>query len=344
MKTRTLRELAGLAGGTVRGDADFAVSGISALESAGRDEISFAVNTGASPQVKASAAGALIIPENWPFEEERPCIVVKDPYLAFARIASCFASMPFEASGIHPSAVVGEGCLLDPAITVGAGVFIGDGVVIGPEVTIHPGVVIGEGVSIGQGTVIFPNVVIYHGCRIGKNVRIHAGTVIGADGFGYAQGPEGHVKIPQTGIVEIEDDVEIGANVTIDRATFGRTKICRGAKIDNLVMIAHNVTVGPGSIIVSQVGISGSTKVGAGVLMGGQVGVVGHIHIGDGARIGAKSGVAQSVPQGETVSGSPAIPHKKWLRMVNVLKRLPDMVKDIREMKKRLEKLEHGKT
>jgi len=343
MATYTLRELAGLTGGTLSGSADFEVTGIASLESAREDEISFAVSPGAARLVEKSGAGALILPENWPFDEKRPCIHVKDPYLAFARVASLFASRPFEPKGIHPSAVVGEGCRIDPAVTIGPGAVLGDNVEIGPRVVVHPGVVIGQGVSIGEGSEIFPNVVIYEGCKIGKNVRIHAGSVIGADGFGYAQGPEGHVKIPQTGIVVIEDDVEIGANSTIDRATLGVTKICRGAKIDNLVMIAHNVTVGPQTIIVSQVGISGSTKVGAGVLMGGQVGIVGHIEIGDGARIGAKSGVAQSVPPGETVSGAPAIPHRKWLRMVNALKRLPDMVRDIRELKKRLENLENGK-
>ncbi len=343
MAGHTLRTLAELAGGKVRGNPDFTVSGIAALDSAKKDEISFAVNAGAAGLVQKSGAGALILPENWPFEEKRPCILVPDPYLAFARIAGFFASKPFHARGIHQSAQIGEGCTIDPRVTICAGVVIGEKADIGEEVTIHPGVVIGSRVSIGRRSEIFPNVVIYEGCRIGQNVRIHAGAVIGADGFGYAQGPEGHVKIPQTGIVEIEDDVEIGANSTIDRATLGITRIGRGTKIDNLVMIAHNVTIGPQSIIVSQVGISGSTKVGAGVLMGGQVGIVGHVEIGDRARIGAKSGVAQSVPPGETVSGAPAIPHRRWLRMVNALKRLPDMVRDIRELKKRLENLEDGK-
>ncbi len=343
MTAYTLKKLAALVGGKVKGDESYTVTGISSLESADRQTISFAVNSRAGKLAASSMAGALILPEVWPFEEKRPRILVRDPYLAFARIASLFAEKPFRALGIHPSVKVGEGCRLNPRITVEAGACIGNDVEIGAEVTIYAGVVIGDGVSISRGSTIFPNVVIYDGCIIGENCRIHAGAVIGADGFGYARGPEGHVKIPQVGIVEIEDDVEIGANTTIDRATFGKTRICTGAKIDNLVMIAHNVVVGPQSIIVSQVGISGSTRIGAGVMMGGQVGIVGHIEIGDGAMIGAKSGVPQSVAQGETVSGSPAMPHRKWLRMVNVLKRLPEMARDIRDLKKRLERLENGK-
>lgn len=342
MAGHSLKYLADLVQGRVEGDPDFTVTGLSALDSAGSSEISFAVNAGAADAVASSSAGALILPEGWPFREDRPRILVSNPYLAFARIASMFASRPFRAGGIHPSAKIGEGCRIDNKVTIEACAVIGDRAEIGPEVTIHPGVVIGNDVQIGSGTELFPNVVVYDGCVIGRNVRIHGGTVIGADGFGYAQSPEGHVKIPQTGIVEIEDDVEIGANATIDRATFGKTLVCRGAKIDNQVMIAHNVVIGPNSIIVAQVGISGSTRVGSGVMMGGQVGIVGHIEIGDGAKIGAKSGVPHSVPPGQTVSGSPAMPHGTWLRMVSLLKRLPEMFKDIRQIKKRLERLENG--
>ncbi len=344
MKAFSLEELARLVDGTIEGDKDIVIQGIASLTDAGEKDISFAVDKRAARLVASTKAGALILPQDWPFDEKRPRILVKDPYLAFARIASFFAERPFRPKGIHPSVTVGEGCQIDKRVTISAGVCIGDNVSIGPEVTIHPGVVLGTGVSIGKGTVLFPNVVIYDGCVLGNDCRIHAGVVIGADGFGYAQGPEGHVKIPQVGIVEIGDNVEIGANTTIDRATFGKTIIMDGAKIDNLVMIAHNVVVGPQTIIVSQVGISGSTKIGAGVMMGGQVGIVGHIEIGDGARIGAKSGVPHSVPPGETVSGSPAMPHRKWLRMVNALKRLPEMVTDMRDLKKRLEKLEDGKS
>ena len=266
--------------------------------------------------------------------------MVKDPYLAYAVTANFFVSTPFVPQGVDERAVIGPSCNIHKEVTIGAGAVVGKGCKIGRHVHIHPGVVIGRDVEIGDETVIFPNVVIYDGCRVGKRVRIHAGAVIGADGFGYAQGPQGMVKIPQVGRVVIEDDVEIGANTTIDRAAIGETRIGKGTKIDNLVMIAHNVSLGPHCVIVSQVGISGSTRVGQGVMMGGQVGVVGHIEIGDGARIGAKSGVPHSISPGETVSGIPAMPHLKWLRMVNALKRLPELLRDVTNMKKRIERLE----
>ncbi|RUM92884.1 MAG: UDP-3-O-(3-hydroxymyristoyl)glucosamine N-acyltransferase [Thermodesulfatator sp.] len=343
MSRYSLNNLAEIVSGRVEGDGEFQVEGISSLESARENEISFAVSTKSAESVASSQAGALILPESWPFEENRPRILVKDVYLAFARIATVFASRPFKAKGVHPNAVIGYGCSVDANVTIMAGVVLGDNVTIGPEVTLHSGVVIGNDVFIAEGSELFPNVVVYDGCKIGRKVRIHAGAIIGSDGFGYAQGPEGHVKIPHMGTVEIEDYVEIGANTTIDRAVFGKTIIGQGTKIDNLVMIAHNVHVGSHSIIVSQVGISGSTNIGSGVMIGGQVGIVGHIDIGDKARIGAKSGVAQSIAAGQTVSGIPAIPHRKWLRLVHALMKVPEMLKDIREIKKRLEKLNHGK-
>ncbi len=339
-KKISLKDLAQLVGGRLEGEPSFSVSGISSLEAAGPDEISFAVSAALAEKVASSKAGALLLPEGWPGKVDRNVIYVKDPYLAYAITANFFAQKPFEPKGIHPSAIVGPNCNIHEEVTIDAGAVIGEGSFIGKHVHIHSGAVIGKGVEISEETVIFPNVVIYDGCKIGQKVRIHAGAVIGADGFGYAQGPQGMVKIPQTGIVVIEDNVEIGANTTIDRAAIGETRIGQGSKIDNLVMIAHNVSLGQHCAIVSQVGISGSTKVGSGVMMGGQVGVVGHIEIGDGARIGAKSGVPHSVGAGETVSGIPAMPHLKWLRMVNALKRVPDLIKEIKNIKSRLERLE----
>jgi len=339
-KKISLKDLAQLVGGCLKGEGSFTVSGISSLEAAGPDEVSFAVSPALAPQVSSSKAGAFLLPETWPGQISQNVIFVKDPYLAYAITANFFCSAPFEPKGIDQNAIIGPGCSIHKEVTVEAGAIIGQDVSIGRHVHIYPGVVIGKGVVIGEESVIFPNVVIYDGCKIGRNVRIHAGAVIGADGFGYAQGPQGMVKIPQTGIVVIEDNVEIGANTTIDRAAIGETRIGHGTKIDNLVMIAHNVSLGSNCVIVSQVGISGSTRVGAGVMMGGQVGIVGHIEIGDGARIGAKSGVPHSIGAGETVSGIPAMPHLKWLRMVNALKRVPDMIKEIKDIKKRLERLE----
>jgi UDP-3-O-[3-hydroxymyristoyl] glucosamine N-acyltransferase len=214
-----------------------------------------------------------------------------------------------------------------------AGAVIGKRCAIEKQVTIHPGVVLGSGVRLGEGSTLFPNVVIYDGCTIGKNVKLHAGVIIGADGFGYARNGNRHEKIPHTGTVIIEDDVEIGANSTIDRAALGETRIGKGTKIDNLVMIAHNVKVGQNSIIVSQVGISGSTTIGNGVVLAGKVGVTGHIEIGDGSMVGAMSGVSHSLEPGSQVSGLPAIPHTTWLRAINIFKKLPDMAKEFRELK-----------
>ena len=346
MAGRSIRlgELARLLGGKLKGEPDLEVDGISSLELAGPKEISFAIKTNLAPKVKSSRACAFILPETWQEDLPKNAILVKDPYLAYAQTANFFAAKPFVPKGISNQAIIGEGCQIHQEVTVDPGAIIGAGSKIGRHVHIHSGVVVGEDVEIGSESVIFPNVVIYHGCKIGSRVRIHAGAIIGADGFGYAKGPDGMVKIPQTGIVVVEDDVEIGANTTIDRAAIGETRIGKGTKIDNLVMIAHNVSLGQHCVIVSQVGISGSTRVGSGVMMGGQVGVVGHIEIGDGARIGAKSGVPQSIGPGETVSGIPAIPHLKWLRMVNALKKLPELVRDVRELKNRITRLEgHGK-
>ena len=340
MKSISIKEAAQIVSGKLIGDENLRLSGIASLSDATSKDISFAVNERLKEKVERSKAGAFLLPENWPNEINKPAILVKDPYLGYALLAQYFFDKPFEKKGIHQSAVIGKGCEISENVSIGPNVVIGNNVKIEGLVTIHPGVVIGNNCKIGEGSEIFPNVVIYEGCRIGKRVRIHGGAVIGADGFGYAQGPHGMVKIPQVGTVIIEDDVEIGANSTIDRAAFGETRIGKGTKIDNLVMIAHNCQIGAHCAIVSQVGISGSTKVGSGVMLAGQVGIVGHIEIGDGVKVGAKSGVPNSVPAGQIVSGIPAMPHRKWLRVINSMKRLPELIKDVRNIKKALERLQ----
>ena len=340
----SLSKIAQIAEGRLLGDGAAEVQGIAPLDRAGPDEISFAVSRKFSEAARASRAGALILPEGWPEEDiealGRPVILVKNPYLAYAKVAGLFYSEKFVPKGIHESAVVGSGCAISDRVTIGPHVSIGDRVEIEQEVTIHPGTVIGDDVKIGAGTTIFPNVTIYHGCQIGKGVRIHAGCVIGADGFGFATDDQGrHHKIPQVGIVVIEDGVEIGANTTIDRAAFGETRIGAGTMIDNLVMIAHNVQVGQGSVIVAQSGIAGSTKVGRGVVIAAQAGIVGHIEIGDRAIIAARAAVPHSVKAGEAVSGVPAMPHKQFLRVAAAMKRLPELVAQVRDLKKKIDKL-----
>ena len=332
---KTLGELAEIVGGRLDGPEDISVSGIQSLGAAKEKDISFAVNMKFADDVRNSRAAAFVLPEIWPDDLKRPSIRTKDPYLAYALIAQALNSRPFAARGISSGAAIGHGCTISDNVTIMHGAVVGDRCDIRDQVTIHPGAVLGDDVRVGQATTLFPNVVIYEGCRIGKNVRIHAGAVIGADGFGYARNGNVHEKIPQTGIVVIEDDVEIGANSTVDRAALEETRIGRGTKIDNLVMVAHNVTVGQASVILSQVGISGSSRIGNGVVLAGQVGVVGHIDIGDGSMVGAKSGVSHSLSEGSQVSGIPAIPHTTWLRAVAAFKKLPDMVKEFREFQRR---------
>jgi UDP-3-O-[3-hydroxymyristoyl] glucosamine N-acyltransferase len=235
---------------------------------------------------------------------------------------------------VSASARVSEDATVYPFVS------IGDEAQIGPRVTIHPGASIGPQVTIGEDTVIYPVVTIYPRCVLGKRVIIHAGTVIGADGFGFVKDGEANVRIPQVGIVEIEDDVEIGANCCIDRATFGKTLIKKGVKIDNLVQVAHNVQIGEHSIIVAQVGISGSTKLGKNVTLAGQVGLVDHIEIGDNVMIGAQSGIAKDVPANQIVLGTPHLPHRQFLRVAAVWTRLPEMKKELDVLIKRVEALE----
>ncbi len=332
----TLAELAELMQGRLEGPGDLEVSGIQSLDAAEEGQVSFAVNLKFADSVRNSRASAFILPEIWPDDFSRPSIRVKDPYLGYALATRAFNLKPFEAAGVDPDAVIGRNCTIATDVTVMTGAVIGEGCIIESQVTIHPGVVLGKNVTVGRGTTLYPNVVVYDGCSLGKDVRVHAGTVIGSDGFGYARNGSIHEKIIHTGTVVIEDDVEIGANCTIDRAALGETRIGAGTKIDNLVMIAHNVRIGRSSIIVSQVGISGSSKIGNGVVLAGQVGVVGHVEIGDGSMVGAKSGVAHNLEEGSQVSGIPAIPHATWLRAVAVFRRLPDIAREFREFRKKI--------
>jgi len=337
----TLGELAQRLGAELRGDSHLRISGVAALEDATETEISFVVSPKYRMLAKQTAAGALIVPAGME-DLERPLLVSPNPYLAFAQILALFTERPRAALGVSPKAHLGDGVGLGQGVSIHPLAYVGEGAIIGERVTLHGGVYVGAGVEIGDDAFIHPNVTILDRCIVGKRVIIHSGTVVGSDGFGFAQDGGRHVKIPHTGIVRIDDDVEIGANCAIDRATLGMTWIQRGAKIDNLVQVAHNVVVGEDSIIVAQVGISGSTRIGKSVILAGQVGVVGHVEIGDGARVGAQSGIAQSVPPGQVVSGSPAIPHQDWLRTCHLVRRLPELRKRVMELEKRLAQLEQG--
>jgi UDP-3-O-[3-hydroxymyristoyl] glucosamine N-acyltransferase len=244
------------------------------------------------------------------------------------------------SQGVMEGALVGKNVVMGKEISIYPGAYVADGVKIGNRVVLFPGVVLYEGVEVGDDVTLHANVTVREGCRIGNRVIIHSGVVIGSDGFGYAPDGKGYQKIPQIGIVVIEDDVEVGANTTIDRAALGFTMIRRGTKIDNQVQIAHNCIIGENCIIVSQTGISGSTKLGEHVTLGGQVGIVGHLEIGDNVMVGAKSGVHNNVAGGQIFSGYPAFPHKEWLKSASVFSKLPEMRKTLNNLEKKVLELE----
>ena len=338
---KTIREIADFLKGVVIGDDTTEIGNIRPIDEAQEGDLTFLANLKYAEWLETTGASAILVSA----ETEIPgknLIVVKDPYASLGRLLALF--YPKEESpvvGVSPQAwiddraVVSEKATVFPRVTVAKGARIASGVVL------YPGVYIGEDVVIGEDTLIYPNVTVYHRSQIGKRVILHAGVVVGSDGFGFANPGISNDKIPQVGHVQIDDDVEIGANTTIDRGTLGRTWIQRGAKIDNLVQIAHNVVVGEYSVIAALSGISGSTKLGKGVILAGQVGLVGHIRLGDHVVVGAKSGVHDDIPAGEVVSGIPHLPHRDWLRVVALMSRLPDMKKDIRKIQEKMEELEN---
>jgi UDP-3-O-[3-hydroxymyristoyl] glucosamine N-acyltransferase len=284
-------------------------------------------------------------------EEEVPAgrtvLRAKNAYLAFAKISTLFHPPPRAAPGVAREAYVHPTARVDPSAELMPLVYVGPDAVIGPRCILHPGVHVGAGARLGEDCLLWPNVVIRERCVIGNRVILQPGCVIGSDGFGFAFDPAGeggsgprHYKVPQIGNAIVEDDVELGANVCVDRGALGSTVLGRGTKVDNLVQIAHNVQVGPLSLLVAQVGIAGSTKLGAGVIAAGQVGIIGHLTIGDGARLGAQCGVIGDVAPGATLLGSPAIPKGEHLRAEVAMRRLPELMKKVRELEKKLEELE----
>jgi UDP-3-O-[3-hydroxymyristoyl] glucosamine N-acyltransferase len=337
--TKTLAELAALVGGELTGEPEITIHGLEDLASAGPGKISFQVKASGIQELQNSKASAFIVPNSLIYSE-KPLIKVANPYLAAARIKNLFEAQPFQALGISPQAHIGSDCDIPDKTSISPLVSIGDRVTLGARVTLHPGVVLGDDVVVGDDCLIYPNVTVYHSCTIGARVIIHSGTVIGSDGFGFATDGNGeHTKWLHTGTVQIDDDVEIGANVTVDRGTFGKTHIMRGTKMDNLVQIGHNVKIGENSLVVAQVGIGGSASLGKNVVLGGQVAVKGHIHLDDGVMVAAKSGVHSSVPKGTIVSGIPAIPHKNWLKASTIFAKLPKLYSELLELKKKTEKM-----
>ncbi|MCK5782866.1 MAG: UDP-3-O-(3-hydroxymyristoyl)glucosamine N-acyltransferase [Desulfobacterales bacterium] len=334
---KSLAELIEETGGEIHGDPHKVIRGIAPFDEAGIDDITFADSPKILKRVSETNAGAVIVPRNFQQDVSINLIKSDNPRLALAKIMNfCFPVRP-PAETISPRASVGQNVSFGNDVSVGPLAVIEDNVTIGSRVIIHPHVVIGNGVTIGDDVVVFPNVTILDRCAIGNRVVIHPGTVIGSDGYGFVPDGEKHYKIPQLGIVQIDDDVEIGACNTIDRATFGKTWIKQGVKTDNHVQIAHNVVIGENTLIVAQVGIAGSATIGKSVILAGQAGIGGHITVGDYVTVGPQAGVTRSVPEGQVVSGTPEMPHKLWLRVSRMIPRLPELKRKINDIEKRLD-------
>jgi len=339
IQTKTLQELAEYLGGTVRGDATLVVNGLAPLETAGPDKVTFLANPKYAAKVAETKAGAVLMaPGNEAYG--RNVIELGNPYLGFAKLLTLFYTAAHPPLGVLPEAVLGSNVTLGEGISIYPGAVVGNNVILGDRVVIHPGAVIYDGAVIGDDSVIHANAVVRERCRLGKRCKLQPGAVIGSDGFGYAPDGPSYYPIPQIGIVVLEDDVEIGANSTVDRAALEVTLIKRGTKLDNLVQVAHNCQIGEDCMIVSQVGIAGSSKIGNHVTLAGQVGVVGHVSIGDNVIVGAQAGVPSALAPNGYYSGSPAMPHKDWLRVMGVLPRLPDMRKKVSELEKKIAALE----
>lgn len=346
----SLHELGERFGGRIDGDPQALIAGVNALDAAAEEQIAFAENASYREQVGASKAAAVVVGQDFPQISGKNLLRVSKPRETFIRIVELFHPQPVYPAGIHPSAVVAENVQLGEDVAIAECAVICQGVRIGRGTVIESGTHIGRDAAIGEDCWIGPTVSLMHGVILGDRVRIHAGTVIGGDGFGYLWAGDHHMKVPQIGTVQIDDDVEIGCNVCIDRATFGATRIRRGAKIDNQVQIGHNDDIGEDTIIVSQVGLSGSVKVGKRVILAGQVGTTDHIEIGDGAVVGGATAVTKDVKPGARVWGYPVRPMQQVLKELAALTRLPNLLQQVRELtarlngvEKRLRELENGK-
>ena len=336
----SIKEIAQVIGGKLIGNGSIMISAINSLDAAGTGEISFFIDHRYREKLQKTEASAVIIREET-HHFKGPQVVVYNPELAYAKVAGLFASPMHGKPGISEQAVVHKTSRIGKNTCIYPLVYVGEDAEVGEDTILFPGVFVGERVRIGRGTVIYPNVTILQDCLIGNNVVIHAGTVIGSDGFGFVRDGSRSVKIPQTGIVQIDDHVEIGANNCIDRASLGKTWIRNGVKTDNLVQVAHNVVIGENTIVVAQAALGGSVHVGQEVIIGGQVGISDHLKIGDRAMIGSQSGVAKSLLPGEVVSGTPSMSHRLWLKISGLIKRLPRFNERLRNLEKKIDEIEN---
>ena len=363
-RTTTVGEIARLLGAQIVGDASTLITGFAGLESAAPGTISFIDSDKMISEALASNAAAIIAPESLrqalqdalelrakseanraakgkrrSLPREKPLVFANNPRLAFAKVLEWMQPASLPEKGVHPTAVIEPDAHVGAGVTIREGCYVGHHARIDDGVILYPHVTVGDGAQIGAGSVLHPSVVIYRQVHIGKRVTIHAGSVIGSDGFGYVFDGARHQKVPQVGTVIIEDDVEIGANVCIDRATMGATRVGEGTKIDNLTQIAHNVQIGKNCVLCGQVGLSGSVVIEDNVMMAGQVGLRDHVTIGKGAILGAKAGIMADIPAGEFVMGSPSLPQREYMRVQAVSRKLPEMAKQMRKLEKMVEEL-----
>ena len=337
-----------LINGKVEGDPNVVVNSFGKIEEAKENQLTFLANPKYEDFLYTTQASIVILNEAYELKQpvKATLIRVPDAYSAFALLLSKYQEiMQQQLSGIQQPSYITKTATYGNNVFIGAFAYLGENVKIGNNTKIYPNAYIGDNVTVGDNSIIHPGVKIYHDCVIGNRVTVHGGTIIGSDGFGFAPQADGSFKkVPQIGNVVIEDDVEIGANATIDRATIGSTLIKRGAKLDNLIQIAHNVEIGNSSVIAAQAGISGSTKIGNGVMIGGQAGIVGHIQLGDGSKVNAQSGVSKSLEPGKAVTGSPAYDYTAALRSQAITRKLPDLEKRVKELEALLKQLLAEKT
>lgn len=336
-------QIAMLVNGKLEGDASVAVSSFGKIEEAKEGQLTFFANPKYEEFLYTTRASVVIINEAHELKQPVTATLIRvpDAYSAFATLLTKYQEIvQQQLTGIQEPSYIAKTATVGDNVFIGAFAYLGEGVTVGDNSKVYPNAFIGDNVSVGKNCVIHPGVKIYHSCKIGDNVVIHAGTVIGSDGFGFAPQADGSFKkVPQIGNVVVESNVEIGANATIDRATIGSTLIKSGAKLDNLIQIAHNVEVGHSTVIAAQAGVSGSTKIGNGVMIGGQAGIVGHIQLGDGAKVNAQSGVSKSIEPGKAVTGSPAYDYTSALRSQAAARKLPDLEKRVKELEELVKQL-----